>query len=544
MSKEVLRNFAIKEVSLCARNPIYFIEKYCKVQHPTKGLVDFKLYDFQKEAITNFVAYDRNIVNKARQLGFSSLTAAFIVWLVLFHKDKSVLVVSTKAAVAKNMLKKVKTVLKYLPDWMYLADITTNQVHELALSNGSWVKSIARSEDAGRSEALSLLIIDEAAHIRDMDEMWKGLSSTVATGGKVIAMSTPKGVANWFYRYCVEAQEDKNGYHYQEVYWWENPDYASDLELDDSVPGGRTSSWFRQFTAGLTDKEISQELLTSFLESGDTYFSSEILKKVKKAVKDPLRKDWDDRNLWIWEEPQEEVAYLICADVAMGNDKDSSTFHILKIKTLEIVAEYRAKLPPDMFGDKLVEIAMRYNNAYIVAENNNVGAITNFHIKNKTDYDKLAFFHPDTGRLLNKYEAQYEMINPGFQTNLKTRPLILSKLEEFLRKDGVVSYSQRFVNELNTFIVHNGKPQAMKGHNDDLIMALAIGVWVRDTCPDFVRSATRGDFLSMMKAVSIEKKERPTVSDQDMERRKAALEKQNIIKIGNDFIDITFMYKV
>jgi hypothetical protein len=36
-------------------------------------------------------------------------------------------------------------------------------------------------------------------------------------------------------------------------------------------------------------------------------------------------------------------------------------------------------------------------------------------------------------------------------------------------------------NELRTFIWTNGKPQALKGYNDDLVMALAIACWVRDT---------------------------------------------------------------
>jgi hypothetical protein len=42
-------------------------------------------------------------------------------------------------------------------------------------------------------------------------------------------------------------------------------------------------------------------------------------------------------------------------------------------------------------------------------------------------------------------------------------------------------YSKRLINELDTFIWKNGRPQAQRSYNDDLIMACAIGCWVRDT---------------------------------------------------------------
>ena len=64
---------------------------------------------------------------------------------------------------------------------------------------------------------------------------------------------------------------------------------------------------------------------------------------------------------------------------------------------------------------------------------------------------------------------------------MKTRPLIIAKLEEFIRNKLIKLYSSRTVNEMKTFIWRNGKPQAMKSYNDDLIMALAIACWVRDT---------------------------------------------------------------
>ena len=65
--------------------------------------------------------------------------------------------------------------------------------------------------------------------------------------------------------------------------------------------------------------------------------------------------------------------------------------------------------------------------------------------------------------------------------SMKTRPLVISKLEEFVRNKLLTLNSLRTVNEIKTFIWHNGRPQGMRGYNDDLVIALAIACWIRDT---------------------------------------------------------------
>ena len=64
---------------------------------------------------------------------------------------------------------------------------------------------------------------------------------------------------------------------------------------------------------------------------------------------------------------------------------------------------------------------------------------------------------------------------------MKSRPLIIAKLEEFFREESVVVRSNRLIDELFTFIYNNNRAEAMVGYNDDLVMSFAIGLWVRDT---------------------------------------------------------------
>ena len=69
--KEVIK----KEYQKCAKDPTYFLKKYCVVQHPMKGKVPFHLYEYQEASLKTFENHRFNIVLKARQLGLSTLTA-------------------------------------------------------------------------------------------------------------------------------------------------------------------------------------------------------------------------------------------------------------------------------------------------------------------------------------------------------------------------------------------------------------------------------------------------------------------------------------
>lgn len=447
--------------------------------------------------------------------------------MVLFHNDKEVLIIANKKEAAKNMLLKIKLILNNVPEWMYLATITENNVHTISFNNGCSVKSIASADDAGRSHAAALLVVDEAAHVERMREIWKGVASVVSTGGKVLAMSTPKGQGNWFHEYFVRAQNEEIDWHAFITHWWENPDYAEGIEDSPTTPGGKTSPWFRKTTDGWSRQQIAQELLTGFVESGDNFFSVEAIEHYQSECCEPIDKSHGhDRNLWVWERPKPGYRYLISADVCHGSGEDFSVAHVIELKEIEVVAEFRQRIPPDLFGDFLVELAKEYNDAYICPESQGIGNVTGYRIKS-LDYRNLCFFDKESGRLIDKWTADYKGISPGLPMTVKERPVVLAKLEEFLRKRFVKIYSRRFLNEMQTFIMKNGKPQAENGMNDDTIMSLAIGVWVRDMCPEFRGASEQTEIMSAINAITINKQSLQAVNSRDarVERHKNHLRK-------------------
>ena len=126
---------------------------------------------------------DYNIVLNTRQLGISPLVAGFSLWMMLFHEDKNILCIATKQDTAKNMVTKVKFMYESLPSWLKFAS-KPDEANKLTLRlpNGSQIKATSASSDAGRSEAVSLLIIDEAAFIDNWDDFFTSVFPTISSG--------------------------------------------------------------------------------------------------------------------------------------------------------------------------------------------------------------------------------------------------------------------------------------------------------------------------------------------------------------------------
>ena len=467
MSFKLTKKEILKEVVKCGKDPSYFLKTYARISHPMHGLILFNTFDYQDQLLNDFNDYRFNVINKGRQLGISTLTAGYIVWMMLFRRDKSILVMATKFETAGNLVRKVKSIMKNLPDWIRIASITTDNRTSFELSNGSTIKAASTSGDAGRSEALSLLVLDEAAHIDGLEDLWTGLYPTLSTGGRCIAISTPNGVGNWFHKACVGAETNENNFNLTTLMWDVHPE--------------RDEEWFKKETKNMSRRQIAQELECNFNTSGETVIDPDSLEWIAGNITEPKYRTAFDRNFWIWEEYDPSCTYLLTADVARGDGADYSTFHIIKLETLQVVGEYQGKPTPDLYANMLNQIGREFGNAMVVIENNSIG----YTVLDKLvdyGYPNIYYSVKSTHEYIEQHMAEHRTSAvAGFTTSSKTRPLVVAKLEEFIRNKLITTYSSRLANELRTFIWTNGKPQALKGYNDDLVMALAIACWVRDT---------------------------------------------------------------
>lgn len=311
------------------------------------------------------------------------------------------------------------------------------------------------------------------AFIDDADIIWTAASSTLSTGGQAILLSTPNGIGNFFHKMWQQAENKSNNF---------NP-----ILLDWKVHPERDQAWRDRQTELMGEMQASQEHDASFIFSGNTVVPPDIIEFYKKTyVQDPISKQGFDGNLWIWEYPKPGKSYVICADVARGDGEDNSAFHVMDVETSTQVAEYKGKVETKQFGNMLVSISTEYNDGLLIPDNSSIGWNAIQQVIDR-GYRNLFYMSRDLQyidvehQISGKYRTEERNMVPGFTISQRTRPLIIARLKEYMLDNSFTIRSSRMISELETFIWKNGRPEALDGYNDDLVLALCIGLWVRDT---------------------------------------------------------------
>ena len=145
MAQQNIKQIIKQEYIKCAKDPVYFMKKYCWIQHPTRGRTQFNLYPFQEKLLTLLTKHDKSVILKSRQLGISTLSAGIALHMMLFQKDKNILVIATKQETAKNLVTKVRFMYDQLPSWLKLPSVENNRL-SIRLKNGSQIKAVPTSE--------------------------------------------------------------------------------------------------------------------------------------------------------------------------------------------------------------------------------------------------------------------------------------------------------------------------------------------------------------------------------------------------------------
>ena len=492
----------LQEIALCRADPIYFIAKYGKIKHPDKGIIPFNLYDFQKNVVKRMLENRFVIIVKGRQMGLSTLMSAYCVWLACFFNAKEILILANKGNVASALIKKCKLFINSIPEWLIPAQINDNQ-QSIQLENQSVISSSTTTIDSARSNALSLLIFDEAAMIKNklVEEVWTSARPTLATGGSAVIISTPKGIGNWFHEQWVKAEsgasDDVASFFPIKLMWYLHPD--------------RDEAWAESERATMNSTQWAQEFCCDFAKSGNTVIDADTIEWYEKElVVEPISKEAFDHNFWVWKTAEFGKNYILSADVARGDAADFSTIIVTCVEDMEQVAEYRGKINPSSFGDLLVAVGKKYNEAMIVCENNAIGYAA---IQKVLDaqYSKMYWSKKVEGQLffdpLNWSIPGADKI-PGFTTGPKNRPLVINSFSEALTQKQYKLHSSRLLDEIKGFIwVNTGtqiRAQAAEKIHDDLVMALAIGIFIRS----ITLRLTSSDSLqtsALLNSISIER---------------------------------------
>lgn len=246
-----------------------------------------------------------------------------------------------------------------------------------------------------------------------------------------------------------------------------------------------TSAWFEGMCADLNHdpRSIAQELLCSFLGSGDNVIKDKYVKiQERENVKEPIRKEWLDNNMWIWEEPIKGHRYILAADPSSGSASDSAGICILDYDTGLQVAEYQGMSTPDVLGEICSHYGRIYDAFIVVDITGGWGAATVLKLidlgysKNKMYYDTtVGIDSVSNNKSLQKHMNNGKLPGLNFQKN---RNVIISELEKSVRMGSMKVSSIRMLGEMDTFVYINGRADHMKGYHDDLLMSAAMCLFV------------------------------------------------------------------
>jgi len=507
----------------CVKDTPYALRTYLQTYDNTVSkYVPLELFPDQVSLLDDYENYNENIALKYRQAGVSTVTAAWASKRLVFAKKtkpEKILIIANKLDTAQEMANKVRGFVEQWPSWVDIGFTKEkNSQRHYKLTNGCEVKAVATSKDALRGYTPTILIFDEAAYIEADSDFWSACMASLSTGGKVIVISTPNGHDPIYYEIYDQADRGMNDFKVSEMYWYKDPRYTKDLYLvqtediidyflnkenyksdqiihmEDydvtspeqyeklkhymSIGYKPSSSWFESMVKKLKydKRKVSQELECNFLGSGDNVFDSKVLQKIRENfIREPQNKMMSN-SLWIWNEPVTGHKYVMGVDVSRGDSEDFSTFQIIDFDTREQVAEFVGKLPPDIMAEICYKWANMYSAFVVIDITGGMGVSTSRKMQ-ELGYKNL---YVDGVDYQNKWKydpKQAEKI-PGINFNSK-RVQIIASFEEAIRHEFNLK-SSRLLNEMNSFVYINGRPDHQKGGHDDLIMSISMALYVAE----------------------------------------------------------------
>lgn len=469
----------LREFAKCANDPLYFMEKYMWIQHPTRGKIPFEAYDYQKRLIDCYWKNVSSIALLPRQSGKTTTAAGFLLWYAMFEENVTILIAANKFRAATEIMDRIKFAYEELPNWLR-AGVATYNVQDIKFDNGSRIKATTTTPDSGRGMSISLLYLDEFAFVkpRIAEEFWTAMAPTLATGGKCIITSTPN------------SDEDK----FAEI--WIGANKTVD-EWGNSIPGeigingfkafkahysevpGRDEAWAQKERAKIGSEKFDREYDCQFITADETLINAVTLLKLQGI--EPVYKTNDVR--W-YDTLKPNMTYVCALDPSAGVGKDYSAIQVFSLPDMKQVAEWvhnRTSIPNQVktmqnivnfiYSELKKMPAHRGEpDIYFTVENNSWGEAALLTI-NEIGEERF------NGQMLNEPRVRgVSRPRRGLNTNGRTKAMACTKLKSLIESEKLKVYSKMLVRQLKFFVAKGDGFAAKQGENDDCVMAALLCV--------------------------------------------------------------------
>lgn len=499
-SPEQLTRWATTPNEVAKRDPISL--EQARVVWP-EGEYEETGWEWQGDLIDWWISSDITLILKARQLGITWCAAGVALWYLLYVPGSRVLIQSKNEDDASDVVDHIwEMYLSLERDKPHLLNGVKvqkpAQKHrrphldiELVHRNGkvSQLNAMASTQGAGHGRTAAFVILDEFSRHPYGREAYKAIvpaqGGSIRATGKTAIISTANGIsideeAGNFYHH-LWSHSDTYGIRTRFLRWDQNPD--------------RDEEWYQRVAMKLPPKDRGEQYprneLEAFILTGDQYFDIEALRWYREnGIRDPVWTGYisvvgpnhsflkaEFGPLRVWEEPYEGGHYAIAADVATGRGKDFSCAYVIDLSNMALVAELHGKIDSDLFAAQLHFLGLKYNEARIAVEmGGGYGEAVVIPLRDGRDQRppyRLLYRHRQESSVDKKIHKPF-----GFPMNTKTRPLVISQLEQAIRDREIPWMPRELLDECQTFVhmPSNPSPRAADGTNDDRVMSAAIAL--------------------------------------------------------------------
>lgn len=448
------------------------IEENLLIVDKDKNEVPFILNKAQVDFLER--STERNVILKARKMGFSSLVLAVGLMKFLHGENERVVSMSFDKDAASKQLDRVKRFLQsYEQINKTKIKLNYNTKYEMAFTvtrpdGSSYTNSLrvgtANSRGFGRGDDITFLHLTEVSLADNIDELLASVGEAVVNEAMITLETTANGY-NAFKTFWDEAVANQRGY--KAFFYDPSWEYSTEYLAQKKAELGK-----------LYDQEYPATAEIAFLTSGDTYFDLESLRELRGICQEPIN---DNKYMLEFRKLKPGEFVLIFADTAWGGG-DFCAAQFLSKTHIDV---------PRVFHKKCLASEMTpiiHQQAEEIFDITGVPPVVCYERQNGgiAEIQRIA-----TLNRLGKYSVYRQPSPPGmakaswtnklgWDTSSLTRPVMLSMLKECLDNKLLRVYHAPTITEAYSFVekqTPNGwKPQAESGAHDDLIMSLA-GAW-------------------------------------------------------------------
>ena len=459
----------ILEYKKCLEDPSYFARKYVKIISLDEGLVPFNLYEYQENMFKHFNDNRFSIVLACRQSGKSISSVVYLLWYACFHPEKTIAILANKGAIAREMLARITLALENLPYFLQPGCKALNK-GSIEFSNNSKIVANATSASSIRGLSVNLLFLDEFAFV-DNDAQFYTSTYPVVTAGKdtqIIICSTANGIGNVYHKLWEGAVQNTNEFKPFRVDWWDVP--------------GRDEKWKETTISNTSKLQFEQEFGNTFHGRGNTLISADAL--LSQQSKEP---ELVNEKTLIYKNPEEGHEYIMTVDVSKGRNQDYSTFTIIDVSTkpFEQVAVFRDNnISPMILPDIIYKYAKTYNDAYVVVESNDQGAVVCNGLYYDLEYENVFV------------ESSIKANAIGVTMTRRVKRIGCSGIKDLIEQNKLTIHDAQTIVEMSTFVSRGSSFMAIAPNHDDLMMNLVLFAWFTTT--DVFQSLTNIDMKNML----------------------------------------------